>query len=292
MAAYKIEIEFSPNWTENEKTFLNNAANRWMQIVSSSPPSVRLNNGQLVSGLLVRADVVPGAAGGSFAFSGPDENRPASANYLPASATVQLERADLDALRYSGRLEEVLFHELGHGMGFGINWPLKGLLQGAGIDPHFVGAKGQAAYGDLRGTGPQPVPVEGGGGTGVSTIHWRESSFVNEIMSPYIPANLNPLSRLTLASMIDLGYDINLAQAEPYALPNHNLFDKKLESDTPTYRVRPTTPTILPEESLIKVSARKPRFKPVELADAQPDPAVRRKRRSGRKAAITPIETA
>ena len=71
-----------------------------------------------------------------------------------------------------------------------------------------------------EGTAPQAVPVENTGGPGTMNSHWRESVFMNELMSGFIAAPGNPLSRVTVASLQDLGYVVDLSAAEPYALPN------------------------------------------------------------------------
>lgn len=283
MAAYKIDIDFAPNWIASGRSFLLDAANRWMSIVTSSPPAVDIGGGKIVPGLLVRAAIIPGAAGGSFARSGPDFCRPASASYLPATAVLELEQGDFDALRAAGRLGDVLFHELGHAMGFGFLWSWKGFIQGRGsADPRYVGLQGQAAYGALLGTGPTPVPVEAGGGDGVAGMHWREIAFGNELMSPYLPGLPNPLSRVTLASMADLGYAIDPSKAEQYMLPpSGHFFNKELRPSGPTYRVVPTTPVILPDTSLARKVARKRATRPAkdaELAAAAPRPAKRGKK--------------
>jgi hypothetical protein len=64
------------------------------------------------------------------------------------------------------------------------------------------------------------VPVENTGGPGTADGHWRETVFRNELMSGFISAAGNPLSRLTAASLGDMGYKVDLAAAEPYVLPN------------------------------------------------------------------------
>ena len=64
------------------------------------------------------------------------------------------------------------------------------------------------------------VPVENTGGPGTADGHWRETVFRNELMSGFIAAPGNPLSRMTVASLGDLGYKVDLDAAEPYTLPN------------------------------------------------------------------------
>ena len=77
-----------------------------------------------------------------------------------------------------------------------------------------------AEYGKLKGSGPVAVPVENNGGPGTADSHWRETLFRNELMSGFIAASNNPLSRLTVCSLQDLGYVVDLNAAEPYTLPN------------------------------------------------------------------------
>lgn len=256
MANYRIEVEFGSNWSVPDRPLLLAAANRWMQIVSTSLPPVDIGGGRIVAGLVISANIVPGPAGGTLALSGPTKYRPQSARYLPAAATLQFEQPDFVQLKTDGRIGDVLFHEVAHGMGFGMLWPYLGLIHGAGTaDPRFTGARASLEYGALRGSGPTPVPVQNSGGQGVADLHWREAAFGTELMSPYLPTRPNPLSRLTLASMIDLGYAIDLDRAEPYALPaDSHWFDKKLEDLLPRYRVVPPAAEILPETALVEIA--------------------------------------
>jgi hypothetical protein len=63
------------------------------------------------------------------------------------------------------------------------------------------------------------VPVENTGGPGSRDSHWRERVFRHELMSSVIAGTPNPLSRLTVASLGDLGYQVDLGAAEPFRLP-------------------------------------------------------------------------
>ena len=44
--------------------------------------------------------------------------------------------------------------------------------------------------------------------------------FRTELMSGFIAEPGNPMSRMTVASLMDLGYEVRLTAAEPYTLPN------------------------------------------------------------------------
>ncbi len=111
-------------------------------------------------------------------------------------------------------------------------------------------------YRDLRGSGgaSKRVPVENTGGPGTRGGHWREAVFRNELMSGFIATPDNPISRMTVASLQDLGYDVNPDAAEPYALPNLMALaeDGLLLERTPMEEgiVLPTIPMALPDDSL------------------------------------------
>jgi hypothetical protein len=99
------------------------------------------------------------------------------------------------------------------------------------------------------------VPVENTGGPGTREGHWRETVFRNELMSGFIAQPGNPLSRLTVASLADLGYQTDLDAAEPYVLPNllalaedGSLVEHAAPIDDGI--VLPVIPVVLPSDSL------------------------------------------
>jgi hypothetical protein len=105
-------------------------------------------------------------------------------------------------------------------------------------------------FGRLTGDGPAPVPVANVGGAGSAGGHWRESVFDNELMSPNIDGNNNPLSRLTVASLGDLGYTVDLDAAQDYELPNLLEIARsgRVPTSMPEHVVLPTVPTRIPAE--------------------------------------------
>jgi hypothetical protein len=70
-----------------------------------------------------------------------------------------------------------------------------------------------AEYADAR------VPVENTGGQGVANGHWRESVFGNELMSPFMSRLDGVLSRVTIASLEDIGYEVSYDAAGDYVWP-------------------------------------------------------------------------
>lgn len=173
--------------------------------------------------------------GGALASAAPCVVRSGSA--LTVLGHIQLDQADLDYLHSAGQLVPVLVHELLHVLGFGTLWenppfdpellqePSNGANPRSSTgsnDAHFVGSVAAAAFGAMGGdayTRGQIVPVENDGfwyGSGSLDAHWRESVFVNELMTPEINPGDNPLSALTIAQFEDLGYTVDYGGAEAY----------------------------------------------------------------------------
>jgi hypothetical protein len=45
--------------------------------------------------------------------------------------------------------------------------------------------------------------------------------FGNELMTGFLSGTTQPLSRMTVASLADLGYKVDFSAADPFALPSH-----------------------------------------------------------------------
>jgi hypothetical protein len=96
--------------------------------------------------------------------------------------------------------------------------------------------------------------VENTGGPGTKNSHWRDTVFSNELMTGFVSNPPNPLSRLTVASLKDLGYVVDLTKAEPYSLPNLLRLAEGgmlVAAREPAGMVLPTVPMTLPEGSLV-----------------------------------------
>jgi hypothetical protein len=220
---FTIDVRFLGGLTARQRAAFSRAADRWARVVVGDLPSAQVD-GETVDDVLIlaRGSAIDGA-GQVLGQAGPTFLRPASAGaaaLLPAKGEMSFDSADLAAMEADGTLDDVITHEMGHVLGIGTLWARKDLLAGSGSDdPRFIGAGGVAEYATLTHRAATGVPVENTGGPGTREGHWRESTFGNELMSGFIAAPGNPLSRLTVASLADLGYQVDLDAAEPYALP-------------------------------------------------------------------------
>ncbi|MEU2503517.1 leishmanolysin-related zinc metalloendopeptidase [Streptomyces sp. NPDC007863] len=259
---FQIEVRFVQGLTPGQKAVFAEAAERWARVIVGDLETaiVRDFSGTvIVDDILIDAegvpidgtDQVPNILGqaGPTRFRRPDA---ASGAGLPVTGRMRFDSADLAEMEADGSLLDVITHEMGHVLGIGTLWDDFGLRQDfPGPDPTYVGTAGMKEFGTLVGEPPGPVPVANVGGLGSAGSHWRESVFDNELMSPSIDGNDNPLSRLTVASLQDLGYTVDLDAAEPYALPNLLAVARsgRVLATEPRRVVLPTVPSRVPAEA-------------------------------------------
>jgi hypothetical protein len=256
-SAFKIEVRFLGGLTTAQKNAFKTAADRWANVIVGDLPSVRVD-GEIVDDLLILAQgTAIDGPGRILGQAGPTHIRPASAGksgLLPVKAIMSFDTADLKDMQSAGTLQDVITHEMGHCLGIGTLWARKGLLKDAGGNTvRFTGANARREYGKLLKKSAADVPVENTGGPGTADGHWRESVFRNELMSGFIAAPNNPLSRVTVASLQDMGYEVDLSKAEPYKLPDlRALAAAGATSTHDEPHALPVIPIEVPDSSLIK----------------------------------------
>ena len=219
-SGFEIEVRFTDSsLTDEQRAMFQSAADRWSQIILGDLPDVTTSIGLVDDVVIDARGVVIDGQGGVLGSAGPTQLRPGS--FLPARGTMQFDLADMGSLIADGRFEDVILHEMGHVIGFGTIWGHLGLVQGPGtFNPVFTGQAAQAQYADLFGLSrPTPVPVANTGGAGTRDAHWRESVFGSELMTGFLNSGSNPISRVTAASLIDIGYVVDLDAADVYTPP-------------------------------------------------------------------------
>lgn len=207
---FDVEVRFIDNsMTASQQALFSSAADRWSQIIIGDIADVVVPGFGWVDDVVIDASApaidgvgnILGQAGPSFVRTG---------SFLPARGTMSFDSADIVNMEASGQLFDVILHEMGHVLGIGTIWSNLGLITGAGgANPQFTGINALNAYNAMFGLAAASVPVENTGGPGTADAHWRETVFGNELMTGFIDAT-NPVSIVTVASLSDLGYAINM----------------------------------------------------------------------------------
>jgi hypothetical protein len=185
---------------------------------------------EIIDDLVIYAKVEPiDGVGKTLGSAGPCLTRVTGG--LTVLGIMRFDSADLTDLANKGRLNAVVLHEMLHIVGIGTLWSRRGILADSGLATvRVTGPLAAAAcVNDLGGatvcTG-SAVPAENclgldpalTCGPGTIDSHWKESIFQNELMTGYLQT-ANPLSKMTLQSLADIGYRVDLSFAEPYTVP-------------------------------------------------------------------------
>lgn len=216
---FAIDVRFLGGLTPTQRAVFEVAAARWSEVIVGDLPAVTVDGNPIDDVLIDARGIAIDGASGILGQAGPTQLR--SGSLLPATGIMEFDIGDLAQLEASGGLLNVIVHEMGHVLGIGTLWRNKGLLSGAGSpNPQFTGMNAMREFAVLSNSPtPIPVPVANTGGQGTRDGHWREAVFGSELMTGFLNPAVNPLSRLTIASLADLGYEVNYAAADPYVLP-------------------------------------------------------------------------
>jgi hypothetical protein len=243
---YKVEVRyFGPSMTTGQRAAFNAAAARLMAMITGDLGNVTTGGdmnlaqecgnaglptvNEVVDDLVIYASAPDlDGPGGLLGQAGPCMIRN-DASELPVYGIMEFDSADLARMEGDGTLTSVILHEMMHVVGIGVYWDYKGLL--ADKDLATVRFTGAMAAEQCRAEGgisicADAVPVEDAGGDGTRNSHWRETTFDTEIMTGWenspmvngtaLPA---PISRMTVGSLADIGYVINLDAADAWRVP-------------------------------------------------------------------------
>ena len=249
--AFNIEVEWVGAVDSRVDRAVEAAVARWERVVSGDIGAVFVEGGlatvgdlfgtgsaEIVFGLVddlrvyVRVAEIDGPRG-TVAVAGPRLVR--SSSELPCVSAIMVDEDDARGIS-AAALGDIVVHEMAHALGFGAIWDLKDLLRDPSLDEngrpispapdtHFGGPKAIAAFDDAGGEeyADEKVPVENEGGSGTADAHWRSSVFGGgELMTGYyrIGGARPVMSLVTVESMADVGYDVDVDEAEDYALPS------------------------------------------------------------------------
>ena len=213
MGDYDIELVFLDSFTDRDRRILNGAARRWMAVIRDDLPdyefaqgwsgpcgdhSIEIPPGERIDDLRI---YVISIEDGPLGWGGPDVLREDSHLPVVGCMAFDIERSNIPIIG---------LHEIGHVLGFGTIWGRLGYYQNPpNGDEHFNGPLAIDAFDDAGGRGytGAKVPVTGG--------HWRTSVFGQELMTYG-----GDLSAITIQSLADLGYSVDVTQADPYTLLN------------------------------------------------------------------------
>lgn len=150
---------------------------------------------------------------------------------LTVLGIMRFDSADLTDLANKGRLNAVILHEMLHIIGIGTLWGRRGILADSGLTTvRVTGPLAAAAcvndHGGAAVCAGNAVPAENclnldpslTCGIGTIDAHWKESVFQGELMTGYLQS-VNPLSKMTIQSLADLGYTVDVSRAEAYTVP-------------------------------------------------------------------------
>ena len=216
---FDIELVFLDDFTESQKRVLQYTALRWMAVIIEDVPeyeftgvwsgqcggqSFEIPSGERMDDLRIYV-ATSGQSPGIHGTGGIYVMREESHLPVVGCMTFDLSHANL---LVTG------LHEIGHVLGFASEmWNEFGFYQNPpNGDDHFSGPLAIAAFDAAGGSDYEgaKVPLRQG------ESHWRLSVLEGELMSP---SGGGTLSAITVQSLADLGYGVDVAQADAYTLP-------------------------------------------------------------------------
>ena len=241
-SAFNVEVRFIGDASLPVRTAFANAVAKWRQVIVGSIGTV--NNVSIPAGpaanscsswtpavtgtvqntiIFARIDSIDGPGSpGAGNILGQASPCFVNGNAIPFLGYMEFDNLDVSQLVARGQFEKVVLHEIGHVLGIGTIWSFRRSLLDTSVmgDPFFVGSAARAQFAAINTVtySGNPVPVENTGGTGTINAHWRTSVMQRELMQGFAVNQVQPLSRITVGSLQDLGYLVNLAAADAFSL--------------------------------------------------------------------------
>ncbi|PJI92481.1 leishmanolysin [Yoonia maricola] len=214
-----ITLEFTGDMSAARREVFETSARRWDNVLNTAFDPLDVD-GETLTGLLIEASIetIDGPAG-VLGQAGPTALREDTG--LPVTGIMQFDDADISKLEAEGSFADVILHEMAHVLGFGTLWTMNGLIAASGTnDPRFTGPAAAREFEALMSDDGPFVPIANTGGEGTREGHWRELIFGDELLTGFLSGADRPLSRMSIASFEDLGYQVDYSTADPFALPS------------------------------------------------------------------------
>lgn len=268
---FNITVRYwNDSFTPDEQAVFTQATDRWSEVIVGDVeniPDFELTEAQTTEGapgivgelddlVIDAAKVAIDGPGGVLARAGAYYVRNGGADdFTPIYGIMEFDEAEFGPGQFYESIDAfaaVILHEMGHVLGISRSfWGPLGYLEGnrssaegcsdvaKGDDPRYVGPSGAAAWFTFYGADTETVPVANTNGCGTADSHWREIYLDDELMTGYAEGGGEPLSRVTIGALEDLGYTVDYAAADSWNIPPlptlrqvaPNLVDYQVEFD-------------------------------------------------------------
>ena len=208
---FSIQFNYANGVSAVVKDALNQAAKTWESAISYSS----FNGSQTLN---INVTGVDSAQQWLAAAKNTDGQTDAKGRWMPTAGDMRINTSYSNTFANNPQyLKDIVTHEMGHVLGIGTLWETHGrsLINGA-TNSYQADSYAGKAYGEVLGTfAPTAVPVEVG-----THGHWSENTFGAELMTPYAESvgTKLPLSEITIASLRDIGWNVNYGAAESYSV--------------------------------------------------------------------------
>lgn len=169
--------------------------------------------------------------GGVLAAGGPVLRRRQSD--IPIVGIMIFDRDDVDISMSRGTFYNTALHEMGHVFGVGVLWDNKQLIQvvvdqeneSTTLFTQQYYVENTIASTEWHNLGcTQRLPIEMDHGQGTAGSHWDEECLDSELMTGVSEQKKQEekLSKITIGTLQDLGYEVNMTVADEYTIDNVN----------------------------------------------------------------------
>ena len=244
---FNIELVFLSDFTDAHTDLFQQAARRWETIITDGLQDIDFSLNPYKSDetnvvddivddlrVFIDASSIIDNSESVAGRGGPLYLRDGNPVGLPALGRVSVYKGYLSTLQEEETLgqeerllRDLMVHEIAHVLGFGPLWNEFDLRHELSGDTYFSGERAIQAFNAAGGEtySGNKVPVEFGSFSCGVPSHWNDYVFRGhdrlfgaEIMEPNIQMG-HAISAVTIQSLADLGYVVDVSRADPYRLP-------------------------------------------------------------------------